>query len=160
MQCLRMLHHSGALLFDKVCFYIYFFLFLVCLLLPWVSWCGIEFHVVVALCSTVHLSLSVLVFGNVRRPLVACLVRYAWVSELCASSLNRQLGAFNMAIPLINTSRDEVSLSSTLSQEILTLIISMLALCVHFEGQPWCPVWGNCNFPKSLFVAPDHTTGQ
>ena len=30
----------------------------------------------------------------------SCLVGYAWVSELCASSLDRQLGAFNMAIPL------------------------------------------------------------
>jgi hypothetical protein len=53
---------------------------------------------------------------------VACLVGYAWVSELCASSLDRQLGAFNMSIPLINKSSDEVNLSSTFSQETLTCI--------------------------------------
>ena len=53
-------------------------------------------HVVMALCSTVHLPQSVLDLGTVKRPLVACLVGYAWVSELCASSANRQLDGFNM----------------------------------------------------------------
>ena len=52
-----------------------------------------------------------------KRPLVACLVGYAGLSELCASHLNRQLGAFNMSIPLTNTSSDEVNVSSTLSQQ-------------------------------------------
>ena len=54
-----------------------------------------------------------------------------WVSELCASSLNRQLGAFNMSLPLINTSREEINLSSTLSQERFTCILLILAHGVH-----------------------------
>ena len=83
---------------------------------------------------------------------------YAWVSELCASRLNRQLSAFNMSILLINTSSDEVNLS-TLSHERLTCII-MLALCVHLRVSRAAQFLANCNFPKSLFVAPDHTTGQ
>ena len=96
-----------------------------------VTWCGTEFHLVMAQCSTVRLPWTVLDLGTVKRPLVACLVGYAWVSKLCASSSNRQLGAFNMSIPLINTSSDEVNLSSTLSQERLTCILLILALCVH-----------------------------
>jgi hypothetical protein len=42
----------------------------------------------------------VLVFvcvGTMKRPLVECLVEYAWVSELYASSLNKQLGAFSFS---------------------------------------------------------------
>ena len=66
-----------------------------------------------------------------KRPLVACLVGYASVSELFASSLDRQLGEFNMSIPLINKSSDEVKLSSTFSPERLTCILLILALCVH-----------------------------
>ena len=93
--------------------------------------CGIEFHVVMALCSTVRLPQSGLDLGTVKRPLVACLVGYVWVSELCACSLDRQLGAFNMSIPLIKKSSDEVNLSSTFSQERLTCILLILALCVH-----------------------------
>jgi hypothetical protein len=45
-----------------------------------------------------NLPLSVLDIGTVKRPLVVCIVGYAWVHELCASSFNRQLGAFNMSI--------------------------------------------------------------
>ena len=78
-----------------------------------------------------RLPLSVLDLGAVKRHLVACLVGYAWVSELCANSSNRQVSEFNMSIPLTNTSSDEVNLSSTLSQERLTWILLMLALCVH-----------------------------
>uniref|UniRef100_A0AAZ3QHM8 DNA helicase n=1 Tax=Oncorhynchus tshawytscha TaxID=74940 RepID=A0AAZ3QHM8_ONCTS len=37
-------------------------------------------------------------------------VGYAWVSELCARRSNRQLSAFNMSVPLIYTSSDEVDL--------------------------------------------------
>ena len=62
---------------------------------------------------------------------MACLVGYVWVSELCASSLDRQLGAFNMSIPLINKSSDEVNLSTTFIQERLTCILLTLALCVQ-----------------------------
>ena len=68
----------------------------------------------------------VLDLGTVKRPLVACLVAYAWVSELCASSLNRQLCAFNMSILLTKTSSDEVNLSSTLSHARLTCILQGL----------------------------------
>ena len=64
-----------------------------------------------------------------KRPLVACLVVYAWVSELCASSSDRQLGAFNMSIPLINTGSDEVNPSFSLSQEIDLHIINISSLC-------------------------------
>jgi hypothetical protein len=67
----------------------------------------------------------------VKRPLVACLVGYSWFYEMFASSTNRQLGAFNMSIPLTNTSSDEVNLSATLSLERLTSLLLMLALCVH-----------------------------
>jgi hypothetical protein len=67
----------------------------------------------------------------VKRPLVACPVVCAWVSELSASRLNRQLCAFNMSIPLTNTSSNEVNLSSTLNQERLTCILFMFFLCVH-----------------------------
>ena len=56
----------------------------------------------------------------VKRPLVACLVGYAWVSELCASSLNKQLGTFSFLTLLTKTSSDEVHLSSTLSPERFT----------------------------------------
>jgi hypothetical protein len=95
-----------------------------------------------ALCSNLPLPLSVLDFGTVKRPLVACPVGHVCVSDLCASSLNRQLGLFNMSILLTNTSGDEVNPSSTLSQERLTCILLILALCVHFKGQPCCPVLG------------------
>ena len=70
-----------------------------------------------ALCSTVLVPLSGQDLGNLKSPLVACLVGYAWV--------------FNMSIPLRNTSSDEVNLSSTLSQERLTCILLMVAFCVH-----------------------------
>jgi hypothetical protein len=65
-----------------------------------------------------------------------------------------------MSIPLTNTSSDEVNLSSTLSQERLTCILLMLALCVHPNASRASLFWANCNFPKSLFVAPDHMTEQ
>ena len=90
--------------------------------------------------------------GTVKRPIEACLVGYAWVSELCASSSNRQLGAFNMSIPLINTSSDEVNLSSILSQERLTCILLILSLCVHPRASRAALFWTNYNFPKSFFV--------
>ena len=95
-----------------------------------------------------------------KRPLVACLVGYAWVSELCTTSSNRQLGALNMSIPLINTSRDEVNLSTTWSQDRLTCISLILALCVHPKASRGVLFWANCNFPNSLFVALDHMTEQ
>ena len=66
-------------------------------------------------------------------PLVSCLVGYAWVSELCASSLDRHLGAFNMST-LTETGSDEVNLSSTLSHERFTYILLMLALHVHLRA--------------------------
>ena len=43
-----------------------------------------------------------------KRPLVACLVGYAWVSEPCASSLNRQLGAFSTSIDLTKTGEIDI----------------------------------------------------
>jgi hypothetical protein len=84
-------------------------------------------------CSIVRLPLSVLDLGIVKSPLVACLVGYAWVSELCAGSLNRQLGSFNMSL-LTKTSSDEVNLSSTLSHERLRCILLMLTLCAHLRA--------------------------
>ena len=78
-----------------------------------------EFHVVKALCVTVHFPASVLDLGTVKRPLVACLVGYVWVSELCVSGLNTQIGAFNTSI-LLTKDRDAFNLSSTLSEERLT----------------------------------------
>ena len=88
-----------------------------------------------------------------------CLEGCTWVSELCASSLNRQLGAF-MSILLTNTSSDEVNLSSSLSQERLTCILLILALCAHPRASRAALFRANCNFPKSFFMAPDHTTEQ
>ena len=83
--------------------------------------------------------------------------RYCWVSELCASSLNGQLGTFSMSTPLTKTSCDEVNLSSTLSHERLTCMSLMLALCVILRASYATQFWANCNFPKSLFVAPGTT---
>jgi hypothetical protein len=96
-----------SLLFHKVYFFIWFLNLIV--LLAWVTWCGIEFHVVMALCSTLCLPSSVLDLGTVKRPPVAGLVGYAWMSELCASSSNRQFGAFNMSIPLTHTVMKSIS---------------------------------------------------
>ena len=93
-----------------------------------------------ALCSTVHLPQSVLDLETVKRPLVTCLVGYVWVSELCTSSSYRQLCSFNMSMPLTNTSSDEVNISSTLSQERLTCILLMLALCDKTRACKTCLV--------------------
>jgi hypothetical protein len=111
-----------------------------------------------ALCSTVRFPKYVLGLGTVKRPLVACLVGYAWVSELFARHLNRQLGAFNMSIPLTKTSSDAVNLSSTLSQERLTGMSLMLALRVHLRASRASLCYGTT--VMSLFVALDYMTGQ
>ena len=65
-----------------------------------------------------------------------------------------------MSLPLTNISSDEVILSSNLSQERFTCILLMFALCVHPRASRAALFWANCNFPKFLFVAPDHTTEQ
>jgi hypothetical protein len=76
----------------------------------------------------VVLPLSFLDLGIVKRFLVACLVGYAWVSELCASRLNRQLGTLSLSTFLTKTkSISEVNLSSSLRYERLTCISLMLA---------------------------------
>ena len=108
------------------------------------QYCGIEFHVVMALCSTVLLPQSVLDLGTVKRPLVACLVGYVWVDELCQHFLQK-------------TSSDEVNLSSTLSQERLTCILLMLALCVHPRTS--CDALSE---PFAIFLSPSlwHLTKQ
>jgi hypothetical protein len=46
-----------------------------------------------ALCSTVPFPESVVDLETVKRPLVACLVGNAWLSELCVRCLNRPLVA-------------------------------------------------------------------
>ena len=76
-----------------------------------------------------------------KRPLVACLVGYAWVSELCASSLDRQLGAFNMSIPLTNTSSDEVFEPGETDMHI----INVSEVCIS-KGQPCCSVLSQLQF--------------
>jgi hypothetical protein len=58
---------------------------------------------------------------------VACVVGYACGSELCASCLDRQLGALN--IPLINKSSDEVTLLHFQPGEIDMHIINISSLC-------------------------------
>ena len=63
-----------------------------------------------------------------KRPLVACLVDYAWLS---ASILNRHLGAVSMSTLLTKSSSDEVKLS-TLIHEQLTLAI--IASSVYILG--------------------------
>jgi hypothetical protein len=103
-----------------------------------------------ALCSTVHLPWSVLDLGTVKRPLVACLVGYVWVSELCASSSNRHLGAFNMSITLTNTSSDEVNLLPFNPGEIDMHIINVSSLCTS-KGQPCCPVLSQLQFSRVPF---------
>ena len=95
-----------------------------------------------------------------KRPLVACPVEYAWMSELCASSLNRQLGAFSMSTLLTKTSSDEVhSILHLVPREMYMHIINVSSLCTYI-GQPCCPVLSQLQFSKSIFVAPDHTTEQ
>ena len=60
-------------------------------------------NLILLLASTTCISYqSLLLLGTVKRPLVACLVGYAWVSELCASILNRQLVAFSMSTLFTN----------------------------------------------------------
>ena len=78
---------------------------------------------------------------------VYCYLLSAWVSELCGSSSNRHLSAFNMSILLTNTTSDEVNLSSTLSQERLTCMLFMLVLVVHLRSSHAALFWAN--FPKS-----------
>ena len=99
----------------------YFVCFLSGLVATWVTWGSREFHLVMALFSTVRA--SVLDLGTVKRPLVACLVLYRWVSELCANCLNRQFSTFNTSTPRTTTNSDAVNLSSTLSQERFTCIL-------------------------------------
>ena len=57
---------------------------------------------------------------------------YAWMSELCDSSLN---SAFNMSTLLTKTNSDEVNLSSTMSHERFTCMLLMLALHVQWGEQ-------------------------
>ena len=100
---------------------------------------------------------------GLKRPLVACLVGYAWVSDLCTSSLDRQLCAFNMSTLLTNTSSDEVNLSSTQISPVQLPEpgeIDTLAFRLHLSASRTALFWASCNFLKSLFVASDHITGQ
>ena len=80
--------------------------------------------------------------------LVACLVGYAWVSELSASSLNRQLSTFSLSTLLTKTSPDEVHLSSTLSHERLTCISLMLAPRVLLRASRAALFGASCSFPS------------
>ena len=78
---------------NNPCCFICVFVFRI-LLLAWVILCGRQFHVVMALCSTVCFPKSVLDLGTVKRHLVACL------GCLSVSCLNREFGVFNTSIPL------------------------------------------------------------
>jgi hypothetical protein len=102
-----------------------------------------------ALFNTVRFPASVLDLGTVKGPLVACLVWYRWVSELSANCLNRQFGTFNTSITRTKTNNDAVNLSSTLSQERLTVWLSVIRAAFF---------WTSCNLPISFLAA--HMTTQ
>ena len=65
--------------------------------------------VAMTLFKTVSFPSSVLDLGTVKRPLVACIVLYLCVSELCANCLNRQFGTFNTSIPCTKTNMQSIS---------------------------------------------------
>ena len=104
-----------------------------------------------------HISQSLFwTWGTVLSHLVACLVGYVWVSELC----DRQFSAFNMSIPLTKTRCDAVNLSCTLSQEMLTFMLLILALPVHVRASRAALFWADCKLPMFFFVVLEHITGH
>uniref|UniRef100_A0A8C7IU92 Extended synaptotagmin-like protein 1b n=1 Tax=Oncorhynchus kisutch TaxID=8019 RepID=A0A8C7IU92_ONCKI len=87
---------------------------------------------------TIHQQPSVLDLGTVKRPLVECLVRYTWVSKLCASSSKRQLGAFNH--PSQPGSSLVFFLGSCLSKEFFLATVLLHLHCLLFEVLGWVSV--------------------
>ena len=73
------------------------------------------------LCSTVRLPMVCSGLGDCEEIFSGVYI------GIRASSLNRPLGAFSLSTLLTKTSGDKVNLSSTLYNERLTCILSMLA---------------------------------